>query len=278
MQKSSYSLKIEYDDTPLNPREDYDNFGHMMCWHRNYNLGDKNEHDEPSELLKQMIRDTLSADEVISYTKKGNSDDIRLFYDRSNREWTLQDKYNDKWFTEYTFSPGTLKDSDMAKEYILELMPLTALNELAQQKNVILPLYLYDHSGITISCSHSYPYNDRWDAGQVGWIYASHDEIKKEYGNIDNETLEKAKQLLISETETYDNYLRGNSYGYIIEQDGIEVDSCWGYLGDLREMIAEMKLSVSEEYQHLFDHVDYCCMEYSENAELDEDDEDEYDM
>ncbi len=42
-----------------------------------------------------------------------------------------------------------------------------------------------------------------------------------------------------------------------------EVENCWGYLGDLRAMIAEMKSSAAKEYQHLFDHVDYCCMEYS---------------
>ena len=147
------------------------------------------------------------------------------------------------------------------------------MKKLADRKNIILPLYLYDHSGITISCSHSYPYNDRWDAGQVGWTYASYNEIKNEYETVNAETIEKAKQRLIDETETYDNYLRGNSYGYIIEKDGEEIDSCWGYLGDLKEMISEMKSGVDDELQHLFDHVDYCCMEYSENMEMDDEDE-----
>lgn len=270
LQEPLYKLKIEYDDMPLNPRTDYDNFGTMVCWHRRYDLGDKHSFSEPREFLTHLVRITLPADEVIDYAKKAKLDDVRFIYDRSNREWVLQDKCGDKWFTEYTFAAGTLKDSDMVKECIFEFLPINALKELADRKNVILPLYLYDHSGITISCSHSYPYNDRWDAGQVGWVYADFDKIKGEYGVVNKETVEKAKQLLISETKTYDDYLRGECYGYIIEKNGVEVESCWGYLGDLREMISEMKSGADKEYQHLFDHVDYCQMEYSEDRAVKE--------
>ena len=34
---------------------------------------------------------------------------------------------------------------------------------------VVLPLYLYDHSGITISTSR---FSSRWDSGQIGFIFA----------------------------------------------------------------------------------------------------------
>ena len=276
VQKPSYKLKIEYDDFPLNPRTDFDNFGHMVCWHSRYELGDKHDFDEPIEFLKQRVRSTLTADEIIEYTKKANLDDVRLIYDRSEREWALQDKYNDKWYTEYTFFAGSLKDSDMAKECILEVLPINALKELADRKNLILPLYLYDHSGITMSCSNTYPYNDRWDGGQVGWIYASYDEIKKEYGKLNEENIDKADSLLLREVETYDSYLRGETYGFTIEENGVEVDSCWGFMGDLKEALEDMKDNVSDEHRHLFDHIDYCSMEYSEGEETDE--EEEYDM
>lgn len=262
-----YRLRIEYDDTPINPRTDYDNFGKMMCWHNRYNLGDKHSFDNPDDFLKQVIRDSLSADEVIAFVKKGGCASVKIEYDKQNREWVLEsyDNFFKKWYQEYTFFPKTLKGSDMVKECILEFMPINSLKELADKKNVILPLYLYDHSGLSISCSNSYPYNDRWDAGQVGWIYASYDDIKKEYGSITAETIDKAEKVLSGEVSTYDDYLRGNVYGYIIEKNGVEVDSCWGYLGDLREMISEMKSGVDKEYQHLFDHVDYCTTEYCED-------------
>ena len=70
--------------------------------------------------------------------------------------------------------------------------------------------------------------------------------------------------------------MRGDCYGYIIEKDGEEADSCWGYLGDLREVIKSMQSGVDKEFQHLFDHVDYCRMDYEENTGLD--DEDEFEM
>ena len=94
-QKPFYKLKIEVDDTPVNPRKDYENFGHMICWHGRYSLGDEHNYDEPKELLRQMIRETLTADEVIDYMKKANLEDLRLIYSRSDREWQLQDEYND---------------------------------------------------------------------------------------------------------------------------------------------------------------------------------------
>ena len=41
---------------------------------------------------------------------------------------------------------------------------------------VILPLFLYDHSGITISTT---PFSCNWDSGQVGFIFVSKHKIKK---------------------------------------------------------------------------------------------------
>lgn len=45
-ENEEYILKIIQDFDPINPRED-DNLGHMVCFHRDYNLGDK--HDWETE-------------------------------------------------------------------------------------------------------------------------------------------------------------------------------------------------------------------------------------
>ena len=144
-QTPSYRLKIEYDDMAINPRVDYDNFGHMACWHSRYNLGDKHEYSKPDEFLKDLIRDSADADEVIKYVKSGQCPDVTLEYDRSNREWALKSRNNafEKWFTEYTFSPKTINGSDMVKECILECLPMKDLKNIADKNNVILPLYLH---------------------------------------------------------------------------------------------------------------------------------------
>ena len=49
-----YTLFILDDDTPLNPREDHDCLGKMVCWHSRYSLGEKHDYDEPSDFLRHF--------------------------------------------------------------------------------------------------------------------------------------------------------------------------------------------------------------------------------
>jgi hypothetical protein len=97
---------------------------------------------------------------------------------------------------------------------------------------VILPLYLYDHSGITMSTS---PFDCRWDSGQVGFIFVSKYKIKKE--GIDETKIE---EYLKGEVETYDQYLTGDVWGYKVyeietcelgHEHKNEVESCYGMYG-----------------------------------------------
>ena len=100
---------------------------------------------------------------------------------------------------------------------------------------VWLPLFLYDHSGLTMNTTG---FNCRWDSGQVGVIYMTYDEIEKEYPKKDYpDQVDKAKKYLKGEVKTYDDFLTGNVYGYTIEpkdtNKNIECDdSCWGFYGD----------------------------------------------
>ena len=73
---------------------------------------------------------------------------------------------------------------------------------------VVLPLYLYDHSGITMSTG---PFSCPWDSGQVGWIYATRQEIRDEYGakRITKKLRAKAVEVLQGEVKTYDEFLTG---------------------------------------------------------------------
>lgn len=88
---------------------------------------------------------------------------------------------------------------------------------------VILPLYLYDHSGITMATK---PFGDPWDSGQVGFIFVTREKLKKEYGSVTKKTLAQAAKALEQEVATYDDYLTGQVYAYVIEDaDGNVVDS-----------------------------------------------------
>ena len=50
--QSPYILIVMQDEDPINPREDYDNFGKMACWHRRYNLGDKHDYEDSADLFR----------------------------------------------------------------------------------------------------------------------------------------------------------------------------------------------------------------------------------
>lgn len=104
-----------------------------------------------------------------------------------------------------------------------------------------LPLYAYIHSGVALSLGNtSYPFNDRWDSGQVGWVL-----VKKNQGF---RNIRKAAMSLLSE---WNSYLSGEVYGFEVERisehdedcegdlsecqcDGEHVDSCWGFIGDIK--------------------------------------------
>lgn len=86
----------------------------------------------------------------------------------------------------------------------------------------VLPLYLYDHSGLTMNTSGFYC---PWDSGQVGWIYMSKEKAEKE-------RLSDPLAFLRSEVAEYDQYLTGDVWGYTItDSDGHHLDSCWGFFG-----------------------------------------------
>jgi hypothetical protein len=106
-----------------------------------------------------------------------------------------------------------------------------------QKPCVILPLYLYDHSGITMNTTG---FSCGWDSGQVGWIFVTKEQVRKEYDvkYITQKIREKVKKVLEAEVKVYDQYLTGDVYGYqVCEVDedgneGEEVSSCWGYYGE----------------------------------------------
>jgi len=102
---------------------------------------------------------------------------------------------------------------------------------------VVLPLYLFDHSGLTMSTTDAMfrAFDSAgWDWGQVGFVYASAETIRREYTakRISRRLRDKVEKLLVAEVAEYDLYLRGEAYCYAIETaDGEVLDSCCGFLG-----------------------------------------------
>lgn len=111
-------------------------------------------------------------------------------------------------------------------------------DKILEKHYVILPLYLYDHSGITMNTTG---FSCRWDSGQVGWIYARRDDILRDNPGakyLTKKLRKWAEEILRAEVFVYDQYLTGDIWGYsisVVDGDGDEVDhveSCWGFYGE----------------------------------------------
>ncbi len=104
---------------------------------------------------------------------------------------------------------------------------LAELEGMFFEKFIAKRLYLYDHSGITIATT---PFHCRWDSGQVGYIYMTK---KTAISNWGRKYEAGVYACFEAEVEEYDKYLRGEVYGFELEDDeGNFVDSCWGFWGD----------------------------------------------
>ena len=113
---------------------------------------------------------------------------------------------------------------------------------------IVLPLWLIDHGGISISTRD---FSDPWDSGQVGWIYLTraraHVDLFGEYPRNEGwqewtaEIQKQTEQALRSEVETYDSYLRGDCWYFVLDRvvscktcghvEYETIDSCGGFLG-----------------------------------------------
>ena len=91
------------------------------------------------------------------------------------------------------------------------------------------PLYLYDHSGLTISTT---PFSCPWDSGQVGFVFYTKEMVTAIRGwkNTSANRLKEVEKMLLYDVEVYDKYLRGEVYSYVIaDKDESVKDACGGF-------------------------------------------------
>ena len=79
---------------------------------------------------------------------------------------------------------------------------------IEKQKAVaILPLFMLDHSGITINTTG---FNDPWDSGQVGFIFVTRQQMNElGYKRLSKKAIETMQQAMLADVNEYDSYLRG---------------------------------------------------------------------
>lgn len=105
------------------------------------------------------------------------------------------------------------------------------LLNMLEAKFVWLPVFAYEHSGITLNTSG---FSCPWDSGQVGIIYASREKIAEFFKSkiLTRQRREKIKKILRLEVDLYNKWINGDAWGFEIkdEHDNI-IDSCYGFIG-----------------------------------------------
>ena len=206
---NEYVLHIQQDSDSEDPRTLYDHDTLMACFHPRYRLGDTIDQREPEAFWQGLVRKYVP--------------EATLFNKANAKPDEIPDRYT--WEDNDGTVYGNLTSWKVCLYYVEDLT-IPQCQSLLYPYLVSLPLWLYDHSGITISCGdREYPYNDRWDSSAVGWI------IYAKQAGDGEDWRERAFDRMRAEVEEYDHYLQGEIYGFTLYKNREEIDSCWGYYG-----------------------------------------------
>ena len=220
-----YALMVQPDDILISPREVDGHFGTMACFHPRYALGDSHNYADHDDFLRDLYVKTV-----------GGGEQGEEKYEQ------LLEQISDQKETPY----GSRAYAQAVDQ---------ALMQEIQEKHIVLPLYLLDHSGLAMQTTS---FHDPWDSGQVGWIYVSKEDALKEFGGekMTGAFKEKAEDLMRSEVAAYDCYLRGECYGFELYKNGELTDSCWGFMGDLADVCKDMADYLPDECRGMVEHLE----------------------
>lgn len=152
-------------------------------------------------------------------TNEAASHTLKILHD----EDTASPRENDNlgtlacWHRRYTL--GDVQPKGQPADY----------EDALEANSLVVPVYLYDHSGLALSTKD---FGDQWDSGQVGFYHVTPAQIVEAYGEDTEANRNTALEAIQSEIAVYSDYINGNCWGYQVENaEGEVVDSCWGFIG-----------------------------------------------
>lgn len=239
-------LHIRSDNCAENPRTEFDNLTTMAIWSRSC-CGDDLRGMSPEEFWRDLVRKNVPEGEVWSMAEAGALRGIRIVPNADDKD--LYDVYETDYVdcvfgksepSEYIAYEGVTADT--AVEYILDDLTQLHCQTILEPYAEWMPLWIYEHGGVTISCGkRTGQYADRWDSCCAGWIIAMKDDVLRETDAKKGDWRENATNIMEADVEIFDQYLRGEVFGYESfvgeddvdgETEWIDDESCWGFYGD----------------------------------------------
>ena len=156
------------------------------------------------------------------------SHNIEIRYDESAENPRNWDNLAEIHYHSSNYNLGDINHINDMEEYE------RILKEAKRNRDMVIPLYAYIHSGIALSLASFHGKlaqgHAEFDSGQCGTVIIRRKKILKEYNKKRlTETLkEKAYNVAKSEIEIFTSYINGFVYEYIIEGEE-EENSCGGF-------------------------------------------------
>lgn len=245
-----FCVHIQSDDSPMNPRKEWGHLSTMACWYHNYDLGDDIGNKDPEEFWRALVDEHVPGDEFAEAVKSGKLYGIRAEKNEAGR-YDIYEHYALRTAAGTSEPDEVLEHTNLVESefwfYIADDLTIEHCQTLLESYMEWLPLTMYEHSGITMSCGpRTGQFADRWDSSAVGWIVVSKAKVEKETGPQDEDWRKRAIRFMEAEVKTYDQYLTGEVYGYTLyesdipaegeDPDWTEIESCWGFYGsDINE-------------------------------------------
>lgn len=188
----NYCLHIT--DCDIHPRHEKNgNVSTIACFHPRYSLGDPIDEKTPDEFWLNLTKRLVPNDVMQKKLRK---------------------------LTDATVEPGTILDPD-------DILTVPAAIRICEDYAVIRPVFLYDHSGISLTIQPV----DRWDSSLTGWIVVEKSRIEAVMGEEikTHDWKDFALQCLNRERNEYYAFINGECFQATVltRPDGCTDDSAW---------------------------------------------------
>jgi hypothetical protein len=114
-------------------------------------------------------------------------------------------------------------DQSLTEEDLKDLQKKAKKGEI-----ILLPVYMYDHSGVSYSTT---PFSCSWDSGLIGVIYVTREKACEAFkvSRMSKKVRECVLSALKGEIEAYDQWASGGVLQYSLEREGMETEYCGGF-------------------------------------------------
>ncbi len=232
-----YTIEWEYDPDMESPRT-FDNLGHMYCWGGRIVSPDENPYRDECEFVKSKLLELFTGRELEKAVRDGMFGSLRFAVGEDGAEHLeslcVSTVAGPSWYPVDDWEEW--RDEQELAEAIADCPEAV---ELLSRKMVILTVYRLEHSGVAYSTR---PFNDPWDSGAVGFIWADEDDVSNWFAGL-RASRDGVARILSDEVEDYSAWANGETYAVFLLKGDVQVDACFGYIGDdaLEDAIGEMR-------------------------------------